>query len=597
MSHANVLTVINRCIVVSLMCSLVACRGDRVTVADVVTELRFILQPGTTGAGVPVTMTVELVSDAGERATSATNRVTLSAAGAPLGGTTTVAAVAGLATFTGVTFGSIGQNIQLTARAGDLTTMSHTFKVVAGPANASQSTMTVSPLNAVANANVTLTLVIKDALGNAVVGAAASFSANVAGVTFTPPSGTTDANGSVTTVFRSQGSGPVSISVNVAGTHITMPTLITVAAGPSALRFFVQPPTVSVGQSFAASAEILDNNGQRMTSAVNPVALALDAGILQGTTTVNAIAGLASFNNLSVPAAASGLVLTATSGTLTVQSNPFNVVANPCVPGTMTLGIPVVATVVAGSGCTLNNHPAASFRFAVTSPTATVVTLGGASAGGFAPALAFTTEPAGADVSVFVPSAQTPTREWLLASGTYLASVSSTTGTAGNFTINTSNVGTGPAGCVLRSLVSVNVTYIGQSLASTDCRDPNPAGVWYEDRYLVFDSRPCVITLSAVFDAYMELRETSLAVVADDDDSGPGTDAQIARATCRSGPNPYVIAASSFDEAVSGPYTLTITFTSAAPGVADETITIRRPSASTLRPTTLREVFRGRIKR
>ena len=89
----------------ALLASGLACgSGDGGTATVDVATLRFILQPGTSGAGVPITASVELLSATGERVASATNQVTLSATGATLGGTTTVAAVAGLATFTGLYF-------------------------------------------------------------------------------------------------------------------------------------------------------------------------------------------------------------------------------------------------------------------------------------------------------------------------------------------------------------------------------------------------------------------------------------------------------------------------------------------------------------
>ena len=588
--HSPALT---RCLVFALLATGLGCSSDGGTATVDVDGLRFILQPGTTGAGVPATVSVELISESGERLTSATNQVSLTATGATLGGTTSVDAVAGLATFNGVTVNSIGQNIVLVAHTGDLTASSNTFNVVAGPANASQSTMTATPSSPIANANATLTFAVRDAFGNAIVGANATFSANAAGVTFTPPSANTDASGSVSTVFRSQNSGAVAISVNVGGTTITLPTPITVAAGAGALRFVTQPSNVAAGQTFTVSVEVVDNAGQRLPAATNQISLTLDAASLLGTTSLNAVAGLATFTGLSIPSPANGARITATSGTLTVQSNSFNIIASACVPGTMTLGTAVNAVIGAVGGCVLNGHPAASFRFSIPAGNASVVTLGATPGGSLTPEMAFTTDPAGADVIVFVPSPQASVQEWLLAPGSYLASVSATSGATGAFTINTTNNGAGAPGCTLRNLVSVSATYVGQSLAAgspTDCNDP--AGAYYEDRFRIFDSRPCTIKMSAAFDAYMQLRDLNNNVITDDDDGGGGRDAQISRTSCRNGANPYMIAASSFNELDTGPYTLTITFTAAAPGQFSETITL-----APRRAATMADVFRGRVKR
>jgi hypothetical protein len=654
-----------------------------------IAALRFVTQPANVGAGVPMTVTVELLSDDDTRVTSATDEVTLSASGgATLGGTTTVDAVGGLATFNNVTVSTVGQNFQLTASAGEINTTSSTFAVVPGPATVQQSTMT-APANVTANADATLTFRFRDALNNALGGAAVSVSTDLAGATFTPPGGTTEADGSFTTVFRAPTSGAASVTVNIAGTSITFPTVIDVAAGASALRFVTQPSNVNAGQAFPVSVEIIDNSGQRVVTATDQVTLAPSTGTLQGTATANAVAGVATFNALSINGAAAGVVITASSGSLSAQSDPFNISPGPptlarstavfspslttgaqsvgtftfrdafnnpipdvavalsssmqgttfapgsgttnasgvltstvtagsgpgtiaatvggvgldfsvCLVNPMTVGTPTAATIAGGTGCSLNDHPAATFRLTIPGASAVAVTVGATSTGGLIPELAITSDPLSGGTIVFSPSAPGGTRDWLLAPGTYLLSVSSTTGATGSFTVNTTNAGAGAPGCVVRLLVPVNATYAGTLSAGPppDCIDAS--GPYFEDALAIFDDRQCTISLtSTAFDTYLLIRDHMGQNILDENDdvSASTTNSGLTR-QCRNGANPIIIAPSSFDANISGAYILTISFAGAGAGQQAEIITIPPASLRKLEGANARDVFRrARVKR
>jgi hypothetical protein len=98
------------------------------------------------------------------------------------------------------------------------------------------------------------------------------------------------------------------------------------------LVFVVQPADIVAGASFATPVrvEFRDAAGNTVTSATGAVSLAVTtnpgAGTLDGTTTVNAVAGVATFSGLSVVKAASGYQLTASSGALRSQASaPFSV--------------------------------------------------------------------------------------------------------------------------------------------------------------------------------------------------------------------------------------------------------------------------------
>jgi hypothetical protein len=86
--------------------------------------------------------------------------------------------------------------------------------------------------------------------------------------------------------------------------------------------------------------------------------------VLSGTTTVNAVGGVATFSGLAIDQAGTGYVLTATAGPYTVDSNPFNVAVS-AVPGDINkdgsvdvndvvLALKVAAGLVSSTDATVN---------------------------------------------------------------------------------------------------------------------------------------------------------------------------------------------------------------------------------------------------
>jgi hypothetical protein len=120
-------------------------------------------------------------------------------------------------------------------------------------------------------------------------------------------------------------------------------------------------------------------------------------------------------------------------------------------------------------------------------------------------------------------------------------------------------------GQVLRLLATAG-TYTGQALATTDVYD----GFVYSDYFLAYSTRPCTITVrSTAFDAFLLLGNATFGgLVAFDDNSGGGTDAQISRPSCTASGGPVIIGVTSLYEASLGPYTVTVTFDGAAPSRA-----------------------------
>jgi hypothetical protein len=88
------------------------------------------------------------------------------------------------------------------------------------------------------------------------------------------------------------------------------------------LRFTAEPGTVEVGLPFAVAVEVLDGDGVRYLDEPVSVTLTLTAGtgLLGGTLTKSTSNGVAIFGGLTINAADTDFVLTASSGTLTVDS-------------------------------------------------------------------------------------------------------------------------------------------------------------------------------------------------------------------------------------------------------------------------------------
>jgi uncharacterized repeat protein (TIGR01451 family) len=101
---------------------------------------------------------------------------------------------------------------------------------------------------------------------------------------------------------------------------------------PAKLAFSVQPSDTTAGVAItpAVTVQIQDALGTLVTTATNAVTIAIgtnpSGGTLSGTLTVNAVAGVATFSDLSINNGGNGYTLTATSGILTgATSNAFNI--------------------------------------------------------------------------------------------------------------------------------------------------------------------------------------------------------------------------------------------------------------------------------
>lgn len=382
------------------------------TLAAQATQLVITTQPpASSRANQTFTVVVE-ARDAGntlDTAYTSNVTVTLSTGTGTLGGTTTVAAVAGVATFNNLSVDTIGTGKELTLSSGALTpAVSSAFAITAD-----RLIITTQPATTVAGAAMANVVVAaRDGNGNTDT----TFTGNVSAAL---SNGTGSLSGT-TTVAAVAGVATFStLSVNLIGTDkeltftatnltsaISNQFTITPAA-PSEVRFVQEPSNAQTGVAItpAITVEIIDQFGNRTTSTAN-VSLAIGANpggsTLTGGGPVAAVAGLATFGSVSLNNAGTGYTLVASSGALTTDTSAtFNITAAPTptisIVGTLTAftttgtGVPSAQQSYNVSGSNLTGNisivPPAQFEISLT---------GG---GGFTPTNPITLTQAGGTVA------------------------------------------------------------------------------------------------------------------------------------------------------------------------------------------------------
>jgi YVTN family beta-propeller protein len=309
-------------------------------------QLAFTLQPTTAVAGQAFAVQVTARDGFGNTATSFTGSVTLTLGANPGGsifGSTSVSAVAGVATFS-VLLDKTGTGYTLVAVAAGLASAtSAAFNVT--PAAASELAFTTGPTNAVAGAAIAPAVVVtaRDAFGNTATGFAGSVTvaigtnptgASLAGTTSqTAVAGVaTFGNLSIDTVAT----GYTLVATSGALTQATSGTFDITPAAASQLAFTTQPTTAVAGVAIAPAVVVTarDALGNTATGFTGNVGLAIGTnpagGTLSGTDTVAAVAGVATFSTLSIDRVGTGYTLTAGSGALAgATSGTFDITPGP----------------------------------------------------------------------------------------------------------------------------------------------------------------------------------------------------------------------------------------------------------------------------
>ncbi|HJS47622.1 MAG TPA: Ig-like domain-containing protein [Gemmatimonadales bacterium] len=303
--------------------------------------LRFGQQPANTIAGRVITPAVTvLITDAfGNPTGSGAAQVTLALQGGAgtLDGTTARSAVAGVATFDDLTVDLPGEYTLTAAAPGLGGAESAGFRILAG--TPARLAFRVQPSDADAGTGIApaVEVEILDDGGNPTTDGRTvtiTFAANPGGATL---GGTTsrNANNGVATYANLTVNRPGNgyrLAASAEGLDGATSDAFDVKVGPVAsLEFTTGPSDGTAGQALAPVAVTLrDAGGNVVTGATAPVTIALGTNPtgapLQGTLSVTPVAGVATFDDLRVDAAATGYRLSAgTAGAEAATSGAFDI--------------------------------------------------------------------------------------------------------------------------------------------------------------------------------------------------------------------------------------------------------------------------------
>ena len=306
-------------------------------------KLAFLQQPSNTVAGVAISPAVTVrVLDAFDNLTSSTADVTVAIGTSPgsgtLSGTTTVAAVSGVATFSNLSIDKAGTGYTFAASSVDLTgATSSAFNITA--AAGAKLVFLQQPTNAVSQTAISpaVTVQILDAFDNLTTSTAnvtVAIGANPGSGTLSGTATAAAVSGVATFSDLSIDKAGAGYTLAASGTDLTGATSSTfdITAGAANQLAFLQQPSnavAGVAISPAMTVRILDAAGNLTTSTAD-VTLAIDtnpnSGTLSGTATVAAVSGVATFSTLSIDKAGTGYTLDASSTDLTgATSSTFDI--------------------------------------------------------------------------------------------------------------------------------------------------------------------------------------------------------------------------------------------------------------------------------
>jgi hypothetical protein len=311
-------------------------------IVQVVRVLAVVANPSATvvsGFALAQQPVVELRDAAGIRMSAATNPVTAAINSGPgtLSGTTMVTPVNGLATFTDLTLSGAGSSTLQFTTPGANTLVSSAIAVTVAPPTQLGITQQPTAVEAGAFFSPVITVDIRDALGGRVAGAVNPVTVSIATGTGTLLGTTTvnAVNGTATfTDLKVSGSGNVTLAFAAAG--LTGATSASFAVTPVVRQLVLTTPPSGAISGFALTSqpvvELRDLAGNKVVGATNAVAVAVSSGtpVLSGTTTVNAVNGVATFTNLLLTGTGTSTLSFTVSGATTANST-FNVTAAPAV--------------------------------------------------------------------------------------------------------------------------------------------------------------------------------------------------------------------------------------------------------------------------
>jgi len=305
-------------------------------------KLGFVVQPTSATKNVAITpaIAVQIQDSLGNVIAGATNVVTLALsnnpAAAALAGTLTATAVNGVATFSGnISINNAASGYTLQATSGTLVAaISNGFDVYG---SATKVGFTTQPGGTTAGSTMSAVRVaVQDSLGTTVANSVASVT-----IAFSTNPGAATLGGTLTVTAVAGVATFSNLSVSAAGsgyalqaTAAGVPTgavsnafTISAVGTPSKLAFSVQPSNVaSTGViTPAMKVQVLDVNGGLVTSSSQQITLSIEStspagGTVGGTTSRSAVAGVATFDDITVSKAGTGFKLLATASGTTLST-------------------------------------------------------------------------------------------------------------------------------------------------------------------------------------------------------------------------------------------------------------------------------------
>jgi hypothetical protein len=325
--------------------------GGGGTGGAIATALAIVTQPVTTVAGTALTLTVDALDATGKIVTTFTGPIVLAlgsnSGGGTLGGTLTGTAVNGVATFANVLLTKAASAYTLVASSSGLTAAtSQAFNINPGAPSAiaiaggnNQSGLLSALLGA------PLSVVVHDAFGNATPGVNVAWAVASGGGALASSTTQTNSSGIATdgwtlgSVLGTQTATATASGVSGATTFTASALANVVAVAKLVLSAI--PSTVTAGAAIAQTITVtaVDAAGSVVSSFTGALQLALGAnpagGALSGTTSANAVSGVATFTGVLLTKAASGYTLVGSGDGLTSSaSSAFAVV--PGAPASIT---------------------------------------------------------------------------------------------------------------------------------------------------------------------------------------------------------------------------------------------------------------------
>src|SRR5581483_379844 len=301
-------------------------------------------------SGAAITVKVSVEDASGNVVTTDTSTVTLSLSGgtvgATLGGTKSVAAVAGVATFSNLTVDKVGSGYTLGATDSTLTAASSSaFKITAGAATS--LTLTTQPTlhqNIGAGATIAFVAHVQDAAGNPVSGnnIQLAIGANPGGSTLSVTASPINTDSSGNASFAGVSLNKLGTGYTLVATDNTTPLNATsnafniIAGTPTTITLTAQPATnanIAIGATIPITAHVADGSGNPVASQNVQLTIGTNPGGASLAVTTNPVntdgSGNATFSGVSLDKLGTGYTLVATDNTtpLNVTSNSFNIVA------------------------------------------------------------------------------------------------------------------------------------------------------------------------------------------------------------------------------------------------------------------------------